>query len=67
MKILKSTPKQDGFYMPAEFEIHEGCIMIWPERTDSWQYGAVAARKAFTEVATAISKSENVTVCASEI
>ena len=25
MKILKSTPKQDGFYMPAEFEVHEGC------------------------------------------
>ena len=45
MKILKSTPKQDGFYMPAEFEIHEGCIMIWPERADSWQYGAVAAER----------------------
>ena len=33
--------------MPAEFAPHEGCLMIWPERGDSWQYGAYAARKAF--------------------
>ena len=66
MKILKTIPKQDGFYMPAEFDKHEGCIIIWPERSDSWQYGAVAARKAFVKVASAISKSEKVTVCCSE-
>ena len=46
MKILHTTPAQDGFYMPAEFAPHEGCLMIWPERADSWQYGAYAARKA---------------------
>ena len=58
MKILHTIPKEDGFYMPAEFEEHYGCIMIWPERADSWQYGAVAARKAFCEVAKAIGESE---------
>ena len=66
MNILHSSPKEDGFFMPAEFAEHEGCIIIWPERADSWQYGAVAARKAFVEVATAIAKSEKVTICASE-
>lgn len=65
MKILNSIPSQDGFHMPAEFEPHEGCIIIWPERSDSWQYGAYAARKAFIQVAMAISESEDVTVCAS--
>lgn len=66
MRILNgTTPKQDGFYMPAEFEKHDGCIIIWPERSDSWSYGAITARKYFTEVATAISQSESVTVCAS--
>lgn len=65
MRILKSTPKNDNFHMPAEFESHYGCIMIWPERSDSWQYGAYAARKAFVEIACAISQSESVTVCAS--
>lgn len=52
--------------MPAEFEPHEGCIIIWPERGDSWQFGAFAARSAFVEVAAAIAESETVTVCASE-
>jgi agmatine deiminase len=65
MKILNSTPRQDGFHMPAEYERHMGCIMIWPERSDSWQYGGYAARKAFVKVASEIARSETVTVCAS--
>ncbi len=66
MEIIKaSTPSADGFRMPAEFEPHQGCIMIFPERADSWQYGGYAARRAFAEVAEAIARSEQVTVCAS--
>ena len=66
MKILRdTTPAADGFHMPAEFEPHEGCILIFPERSDSWQYGGYAARKAFVQIVEAISKSEKVTVCAS--
>lgn len=65
MRILKSTPLSDGFYMPAEYDEHYGCIMIWPERADSWQYGAYSARHAFIEVACAIAKSEKVIMCAS--
>ncbi len=67
LKIIKdSTPAADGFRMPAEFEPHEGCIMIFPERSDSWQYGAYAARKAFVKIAEVIAESEKLTVCASE-
>jgi len=67
MKMIKaSTPAADGFHMPAEYERHEGCIMIFPERADSWQYGGYAARRAFVQVAEAIAESEQVTVCASE-
>ena len=65
MNILHSTPSHDGFHMPAEYELHSGCILIWPERPDSWQFGGYAARKAFIKIATAIAKSEQVTVCAS--
>lgn len=66
MKIIKdSTPASDGYHMPAEYEPHEGCIMIFPERSDSWQYGGYAARKAFVQIAEAIGASEKVTVCAS--
>ena len=31
--------------MPGEFERHDGCIMIWPKRPGSWNYGAVKARR----------------------
>lgn len=66
MKIIKSsTPKADGFYMPAEFSRHYGCVMIFPERADSWQYGAVKAREAFCSVASTIAKSERLIMLAS--
>lgn len=64
MNILHSTPATDGFHMPAEYEPHYGCILIWPERSDSWQFGGYAARKAFVQIASAIAESEAVTVCA---
>ena len=65
MRIIRdSTPAADGFRMPAEYERHEGCIMIFPERPDSWQYGGYAARRAFVRIAESIAGSEKVTVCA---
>lgn len=44
--------------MPGEFEPHRGCVMIWPERPGSWNYGAKKAREAFVQVAEAIADSE---------
>ncbi|WP_347464728.1 MULTISPECIES: agmatine deiminase [Clostridium] len=60
---MKSTPKTDGYRMPAEYEPHEGCFMLWPQRTDNWRCGAKYAQKAFVEVAAAIARFEKVTVC----
>jgi agmatine deiminase len=62
---INSTPAADGFRMPGEFEPHEGCWMIWPERTDNWRLGAKPAEKAFINVAAAISRFEPVTMCVS--
>lgn len=59
MKLF-STPLRDGYRMPGEFEPHRGCLMIWPARPGSWPFGAAAARSAFTAVATAIARSEEV-------
>ena len=51
MKIISdSTPLIDGYRMPAEFSSHSGCIIIFPERPDSWQYGGVKAKKAFNPI-----------------
>ena len=54
----------DGFFMPGEFEPHRGCILIWPFRPGSWNYGAEPAREAFRQVIWAIARSEKVWVAA---
>ena len=48
--------------MPGEFEPHQGCWMLWPERPDNWRLGAKPAQRAFTEVARSICRFEPVTV-----
>jgi len=59
---INSTPRDDGFRMPGEFEPHRGCWILWPERGDNWRLGAKPAQKVFVEVAEAISRFEAVTV-----
>lgn len=65
MRLNESTPKQDGYRMPAEFEEQERIWMLWPERTDNWRDGAKPAQKVFANVAKAIRRFEPVTVCVS--
>ena len=60
MNKLHTIPAADGFRMPGEFEPHRGCIMIWPKRPGSWNYGAKKAREAFKRVAWASRESEEV-------
>jgi agmatine deiminase len=48
--------------MPAEFEPHAGCWMLWPERTDNWREGAKPAQAVFAQIASAICAAEPVTV-----
>ena len=64
-RIIGTTPKQDGYRMPAEFEPQQGVWMLWPERNDNWRNGGKPAQKAFADVAKAIAKFEKVTVGAS--
>lgn len=64
-RVLATTPRADGFRMPAEWEPHAGCWMLWPERSDNWRNGAKPAQHAFAAVAAAIAQGEPVTVCAS--
>ncbi|WP_281165218.1 agmatine deiminase [Liquorilactobacillus sicerae] len=59
---LTTTPKNDGWYFPAEFEPHKRTYLIWPKRTDTWRNGAKPAQKIFAQVAEAISHFEPVTM-----
>jgi agmatine deiminase len=65
-ETLKSTPAEDGFRMPGEFEPHSGCWMAWPERPDNWRLGAKPAQAAYAAVAEAIAASEQVTMAVSD-
>lgn len=61
-RTLESTPRRDGFRMPAEFEPHAGTWMLWPERADNWREDAKPAQQAFAEVAAAIAACEPLTM-----
>jgi len=39
MHTFSTLPAAEGFRMPAEYEPHRGCVMIWPVRPGSWLYG----------------------------
>jgi agmatine deiminase len=53
-RTLTSTPAADGFRMPAEWEPHDGCWMLWPQRPDTWRRGGKPAQEAFAAVAAAV-------------
>jgi agmatine deiminase len=61
-QIIPSSPKADGFRMPAEFEPHAGTWMLWPQRPDNWRMAAKPAQAAFAAVARAIAQFERVSV-----
>ncbi|WP_052865357.1 agmatine deiminase [Streptomyces niger] len=63
MRTLHSTPAADGFRMPAEWEPHEGCWMVWPQNGYVWREGARPAQRALAALANAVVDSgEDVTV-----
>ena len=51
MTTLTSTPRQDGYYMPAEWAPHSQTWMVWPQRPDNWRDNAAPAQAAFAAVA----------------
>lgn len=65
-KEIKSTPKKDGYFMPAEFYPQDHVYMLWPERPDNWRQGAKPAQKAFSDVAKAIAKFTKMTMLVNE-
>jgi agmatine deiminase len=64
-----STPRADGFSMPAEWEPHEACLMEWPTltRKEFWGERFEEAERDYATVANAIAAFEPVVmVCAPE-
>lgn len=65
MSTLTSTPRADGFHMPAEWALQSQTWMVWPERPDNWRLGGKPAQAAHAAVARAIARFEPVTVAVS--
>ena len=67
-RIMGSTPKEDGYRMPGEFEEQKQVWMLWPERQDNWRNGAKPVQKAYTDVAKSghQARFEPVTMCVSK-
>jgi agmatine deiminase len=59
-----STPREDGFRMPAEWAPHGRCWMAWPCREELWGARLDAARQATADIANAIAEFEPVTIIA---
>ncbi len=57
--IDNSCPRDDGFYMPAEFSPHDGTIMIYPVRPGSWGKDRSSSLRAFSRIFLEILKREN--------
>lgn len=57
-----STPREDGFSMPAEWEPHASCLMEWPTvtRRDFWCERFEEAKRDYAAVANAIAAFEPV-------
>ena len=59
-----TTPRDEGFHMPAEWAPHTRCWMAWPCRQQLWGEGLDAARRGYAAVAQTIARFEPVTMIA---
>ena len=63
MSQFKKYPRDLGFWMPAEWEIHDRCWMMWPTGLDLDRYpDTKRMRNGYAAAANAISQFENVTM-----
>lgn len=62
MKLCSSTPKADGFSMPAEFEPHDATIVMFPDRPGSWRNDGRSVISDFRELVCHIAQDETIYV-----
>ncbi|MCR5556127.1 MAG: agmatine deiminase [Butyrivibrio sp.] len=60
MSIISNTfPRNDSFFMPAEYAAHDGTIMIFPVRPGSWGKDRTGTLKSFGQIFLEILRREN--------
>lgn len=58
--MKKLTPKQLGFYMPAEWETHSAVWLAWPYDPETFTRGVAKGERIFAKIISAIHESEKV-------
>lgn len=61
--MVRNTPADLGFYMPAEWSLHSRCWLVWPTSHAQWN-DLGQAEKAYANVANTIAQFEPVTMVA---
>ncbi len=59
-KQSNTTPKQAGFFMPAEWHTHSATWLSWPNNTITWTKDMPIVEATFLEIMQYISESEQV-------
>jgi agmatine deiminase len=59
---MATTPRDDGFAMPAEFEPHQATWMSWPTSRELWEGRLDEARDEWAAVANAVAAFEPLTM-----
>ncbi len=55
---MSATPLAAGYAMPGEYDVHSGCLMAWPTRSELWGDRLDDARRDYAAVANAIADFE---------
>jgi len=62
IQFKETTPRQAGFYMPAEWTQQEGILLSWPTNPDTWTDCWDGVQERFAEIALTIARFETVWV-----
>ncbi len=55
------TPRNEGFYQPAEWEAHQSCWLAWPSHSNLWKEDLSAAQEEFVELCRSIADLDSET------
>ncbi|MEP6466592.1 MAG: agmatine deiminase family protein, partial [Parafilimonas sp.] len=57
-----ATPKQSGFFFPAEFALHEATWLSWPHKEASWPGKIQTIYKPYAQFIKVLAESEKVRI-----
>ncbi|TXI14491.1 MAG: agmatine deiminase family protein [Pedobacter sp.] len=60
--FINNTPKDLGYYFPAEFSLHEATWLSWPHKEESWPGKLSAVYPAYSQFVKTLAESEKVRI-----